>query len=193
MDESAILSVGGVNLVRRQLRKSDPELVTISALRTGVVTTILGAPGLQVGSRPIDPNHPLLQDVDLVELGDAVVAVWSAILEKLEDELQPDRRAKSVVSAPAVMAGLGVMANHAVPQPPRRHDAEAWSVEQVIDHLRGVTWDRIDVDGRSPWEGIAGKFTPSGAFSIGGPKEVGHTVAAALERPASEAGRQIRR
>ena len=38
-----------VNLRRRQLRRTDKEKLTISALRTGIVTTILGAPGLQVG------------------------------------------------------------------------------------------------------------------------------------------------
>jgi hypothetical protein len=50
MEESDVLRDGGVNLQRWQLRRSDPELMTISALRTGVVTTILGASGLQVGS-----------------------------------------------------------------------------------------------------------------------------------------------
>jgi DNA sulfur modification protein DndB len=193
MDESEILQAGGVNLVRRQLRGTDPELLTISALRTGIVTAILGAPGLQVGSRPIDPNHPLLQDVDLVAMGDAVVEVWSKILEQLKPELEPAKRARSVVSAPAVMAGLGVLANHAIPKPPRRQEVEPWSVEQVVDHLRGVNWGRIDAEGRSPWDGVAGKFTPKGAFSLGGPKEVGHTVAAALEHPSSDAGRQIRK
>jgi hypothetical protein len=45
---------------------------------------------------------------------------------------------------------------------------------------------------RSPWEGIAGKFTPSGSFSIAGPKEVGYAVAEALEDPESDGGRRIR-
>ena len=38
-------------------------------------------------------------------------------------------------------------------------------------------WERqfVDENGSlsSPWDGIAGKFTPGGRFSIGGPKEVG--------------------
>jgi hypothetical protein len=43
-----------------------------------------------------------------------------------------------------------------------------------------------------PWDGIAGKLTPAGKFSIGGPKEVGYAVAEALENVKSEAGKQVR-
>lgn len=201
MEESAVLQEGGVNLQRRQLRRSDKELVTISGLRTGIVTTILGASGLQIGSRPVDPTHPNLEGVDSERLGDAVVEVWTLMLEALEQELRPERRADSVVSAPAILAGLGVVAHHAVPQPPRKDGVPPWSVEEVVDHLRGVNWDRTvaaaphedgTVAKSSPWEGIAGKFTPAGSFSIGGPKEVGYAVADALENTENEAGRQIR-
>jgi DNA sulfur modification protein DndB len=202
MEESIVLREGGVNLQRRQLRRSDPELMTISGLRTGMVTTILGVSGLQVGSRPIEPTHPALEGTDPELLAEAVVEVWTAILEQLEPELRRERRRDSVVSAPAILAGLGVLAHHAVPQPPRREEASTWSVEQVIDRLRGVNWDRTVVSGHhedssviksSPWEGIAGKFTPAGSFSIGGPKEVGYAVADALENPDNEAGQRIRR
>jgi hypothetical protein len=66
-----------------------------------------------------------------------------------------------------------------------------------------VNWDRTyestvrrngleEHETRSPWDGIAGKFTPSGSFSIGGPKEVGYAVAEALEDPESDGGKQIR-
>jgi DNA sulfur modification protein DndB len=201
MEESSVLEGGTrVNLQRRQLRRSDPELVTISGLRTGIVTTILGAGGLQIGSRPIEPTHPALEDVDYVQLADAVVEVWTAILEELESELQPERRAQSVVSAPAILAGLGVLAHHAVPKPPRRDGVDSWSVGEVINHLGGVTWDRTvlssDNDGAtrktSPWEGIAGKFTPAGTFSIAGPKEVGYAVVDALENAHEDAGLRIR-
>jgi DNA-sulfur modification-associated len=97
--ESPVLREGGVNLQRRQLRRSDPELVTISGLRTGIVTTILGASGLQVGSRPIDPTQPTLVDTDWESVGDAVVEVWSSIFENLKTEFHRDRRGQSVVSA----------------------------------------------------------------------------------------------
>ena len=71
--------------------------MTISGLRTGIVTTILGTPGFQVGSKPIDPDD--LRGADERDLGDAVVDIWNALFEVLEGELSPDRRAESVVSA----------------------------------------------------------------------------------------------
>ncbi len=70
------------------------------------------------------------------------------------------------------------------------------SVEEVLERLDTVMWEReyVASDGttKSPWNGIAGKFTPAGRFSIGGPKEVGHTVAKALRDLSSPEGRQIR-
>lgn len=201
MDHSMVLGQGaGVNLMRRQLRRSDPELMTISGLRTGVVTTLLGAPGLQVGSRPVEVGQ-LPEGTSEDELSEAVVDVWTEILESLSQELHPERRPASVVSAPAILAGLGVLAHHATPRPPRRNDVDQWSIEQVIERLEDVDWDRTYEVGRDPdgsirlgsrWDGIAGKFTPSGSFSLGGPKEVGYAVADALENPESPGGRQIR-
>lgn len=200
MEHSLVLGHGvGVNLMRRQLRRTDPELLTISGLRTGIVTTILGPPGLQIGSRPIEAAQ-LPAATDEQPLTDAIVDVWTAILDSLEDDFKPERRPHSVVSSPAVLAGLGVLAHHAVPKPPRREGVAGWSVEQVVEHLDEVDWDRTYVAAQrvegpvyaSRWEGIAGKFTPSGTFSMGGPKEVGYAVAEALEDPESPGGKRIR-
>jgi DGQHR domain-containing protein len=194
MVESDVLGNGSrVNVQRRQLRRTDEELFTISALRSGVVTTIMGSPGLQIGSRPVPA---LADDVDIDQLESAVVDVWTGILELLEDELQPDRRPFSIVSAPAVIAAIGVVAHHAMPKPPRKDSVAGWSVEEVIEHLDGVNWDRAfvadDASVGSVWDGIAGKFTPSGRFAVGGPKEVGYAVAQALENEGSREGRLIR-
>lgn len=199
---------GRVQLRRRQLRKSDPEVLTISALRTGIVTTVLGTAGLQIGSRPIELPENVTEDT----LTDAVVEVWTSILEMIEEDLTPERRSASVVSAPAILAGVGAVAHHAIPAPPR--DATAvptWSVEQVLETLEDVNWDRGSgqpvttadgepvfedgepvIVGTFPWEGIAGKVTPTARFAVGGPKEVGYMVADALENPTSAAGRKIR-
>lgn len=183
---------GRVNMRRRQLRRKDDDLMTISGLRTAIVTTLLGEPGLQVGSRPM-----MFGDgIELERVEAAVVEVWSAILEELEDELDPERRPDVVVAAPAILAGLGVLAHHAVPAPPRREGTPAMSVDEILELLEGVVWDRqfTAEDGTvsSVWDGIAGKFTPAGRFSIGGPKEVGYAVAKALKDPDSAEGRQIR-
>jgi hypothetical protein len=51
----------------------------------------------------------------------------------------------------------------------------------------------VEIDDRSSvWTGIAGKFTPSRAFSIGGPNDVGLAVITALSDPSSSSGKAIR-
>lgn len=183
---------GRVNMRRRQLRRKDEELVTVSGLRTAIVTTLLGEPGLQIGSRPVQ----LPEDIELERVEAAVVEVWAAILEELEDELDPERRPDVVVSAPAILAGLGVLAHQAMPSPLRREGTVQLTVDEVLERLEGILWDRQfdapDGSPSSPWDGVAGKFTPGGRFSIGGPKEVGYTVAKALRDPEASEGRQIR-
>lgn len=187
IEESDVLR-DKVNMQRRQLRRTDTDLLTISALRTGVVTTILGTAGLQVGSRPI-PALP--SETNREEVESATVEVWTAIAEALEDELQPSRRPFSVVSAPSVLAGIGAVAHHTMPVPPRDEDMTSMSIEQVLDLLDGVVWDRGD-DQTSVWDGIAGKFSAAGSFAVGGPKEVGHMIAEALFEISSESGKRIR-
>lgn len=185
--ESSLVIKGRVHTNRRQLRRNDRELLTISALRTGVVTTLLGGAGLQVGSRPVE----LPSEVDTAAAERIVVAIWTNILDLLAPALAPDVRANSVAAAPAVLAGIGVVAHHCMPSPPRRSEVGHWTSAQLLETLRNVTWAR-QVEGQSPWEGIAGKTTPTGSFSIGGPKEVGYAVAQALEQSQSSAGQAIR-
>jgi DNA sulfur modification protein DndB len=188
-DNSEVLR-DAVNMRRRQLRKSDRELVTLSGLRTAIVTTILGPRGLQAGAKSI----VVPEGTNMDDVRDAVMDVWLPILEDLGESLAADNRAEMVTSAPAVLAGLGCLAHHAMPKPPRSYD-ESWSVEEVLERLEGIVWEReIEVAGNRvfPWEGVAGKLTPKGSFSIGGPKEVGYTVAKALEDPDSDEGKRIR-
>lgn len=181
-----------VNLRRRQLRRKDDDVLTISALRTGVLTTILGEAGLQTGARPVE----LPEGTQIEPLEHAVVEVWTSILEQLEEDLDPERRPDVVVSSPSILAGIGVLAHKAIPAPPRKDGELVWSIEEVLEHLDEVEWERAYEDGNgnphSVWDGVAGKFTPAGRFSIGGPKEVGHTVAKALKDRNSVEGRQIR-
>ena len=93
-----------MHLRRWQLRRDDPEIMTISALRTAIVTTVLGMLGLQVRARPTE----LPEDADAEALREAVVQVWTAIVDELDDELDPANRESNVVSSPAVLAGIGV-------------------------------------------------------------------------------------
>jgi len=190
--EASDIIRGRVNMNRRQLRRKDEDVLTISALRTAIVTTLLGDAGLQIGSRPVE----LPDGVAFEPLEARVVEVWTAILETLEEYLEPDRRDEVVVSSPSILAGIGVLAHQAIPQPPRRDGVPSMTIEEILERLDTVMWDReyVKPDGSkgSPWNGIAGKFTPAGRFSIGGPKEVGHAVAKALKETTSPEGAQIR-
>jgi hypothetical protein len=182
---------GNVEMAGRQLTASSTEVVTLSALRTGVVTTVLGTAGLRFGAKPVK----LPDGVDLASLRQPVFAAWDAILEELHGEFTPTRRPASVVSAPSILGGIGAVAHRTLPAPPRAAAVTPLDLSEVAAVLRDIRWDRkIEVNGqvRSPWESVAGKFSPRGAFSIGGPKEVGHAVAEAIEHPTSEGGRRIR-
>jgi hypothetical protein len=188
MEASEVLRDGGVNLRRRQLRKSDAAKVTISALRSGVVTTLLGAPGLQAGARPVE--LPMSMPFEVAR--DAVVDVWTAILDQYADEFEPENRQDLLISAPSILAGIGVVAHHTMPDGVRRDVVDEWTIEELLDKLEDVSWSKKDP---FPWENIAGKVNrekepPS--FSVGGPKEVGYAIADALEDDASDGGRRIR-
>ncbi len=195
-DESDVLR-GRVHLQRRQLRKSDPELMTISGLRQAVVCTILGEPGIQIGAKPITLNDA----ANIDEISDTVIAVWTPILEELEATLDPERRADVVVAAPAFLCGIGVIAHHAMPDIIRRSDVAAWTAEDVVEHLEGIIWEKELADGSSPWEGIGARKvkgerkdgTAYERWTLGGPKEVGYQVARALEEASSPDGQRVRR
>ena len=105
----------------------------------------------------------------------------------------PTRRPHSIVSSPAVLAGVGILAHRTLPSPPRKSDTPELTIDEVLDKLSDVTWERGNETEPSPWDGIAGKISAKGGFSVGGPKEVGYMVAAALIEPESEAGRRVRR
>ncbi|TWP49245.1 hypothetical protein FKR81_24315 [Lentzea tibetensis] len=175
----------------RQLGQNSTELVTISALRSAVVTTLIGRTGLGLGSKPIGEK---LQGIDESVLLKHVLDVWKPLLEMLIPEF--NRRNETVVSAPVIMAGLGVLAHQTLPNPPRSASTEQITSEDVQKLISQICWDRSarNEHGQpiSPWEGIAGKITPTGKFSIGGIKEYGHAVIEALADPDSEAGKRVR-
>ncbi len=53
--------------------------------------------------------------------------------------------------------------------------------QELLGKLCSVKWDKDQ-----QWEGIAGKFTPKGRFSLGGSKETAYAVYAALTDPPTE-------
>lgn len=178
---------------KRQLGARDPEQLTLSSLRQGVLTTLAGRPGIQVGTKP----YVLAEDVSLQAASAAVKATWIAILEIIRPYLSQEGRKETVLPAPAVMAGIGVVAHGNMPDGIRRPDVVGISREQLIELLESVCWSRkATLDDGSivfPWEGIAGKAnTTMQRFSVGGAKEYAYAVAEALEDPLSARGRSIR-
>jgi hypothetical protein len=190
-----------VSFTKRQLKKDSAELLTISNLRTAVVTTVLGMAGLGLGAKPVGDR---LDGVDLARLEQEVLGVWKPLLAELRPALE--RRDETVVGSPAVMSALGGLAHRTISSPPRREDVEPWEVDDVLALLRPVDWDRSrqlpNGEIVFPWAGIAGKVSSrvdqetgevvSRTFALGGPKENGYSVLDALLRPNSPTGLQIR-
>jgi len=167
-----------VNKVRRQLRGSDADVVTITSLRTACVTFAKGINGVQWGARPVPmegENLPLLEAAAI----DWFVAVTEAIGPALED------RENKLASAPAVLAALGAVGSPLAKmsdQGARRTEAR-----RLAATLQSVDWCRSIA-----WAGIAGKMSAKSVLSVGGAKENAYAVYSALADPAQTAYRLIR-
>ncbi len=160
---------GRVNKVRRQLRRTDPHVVTITALRTACVTFAKGMNGVQYGARPVPVEDALLSQIEKAAI-DWFMAVAQEIGPAIED------RETNLASAPAVLAAIG-----AVGSPLAKVDEEVVrraQANQLASTLRGVNWSR-----NAAWAGIAGKTSPKGVLSVGGAKENAYAVYSALTVP----------
>src|SRR5262249_6989003 len=82
----------------------------------------------------------------------------------------------NVAAAPAILAALGAVGHQVlhIADP----DTRRLKCRELANGLKAVNWMR-----GKPWEGIAGKFTPKGTFSLGGPKETAHAIFAASPIP----------
>lgn len=166
-----------VNKVRRQLRSTDIEVVTITTLRGACVTLAKGINGVQYGARPV-PIDDKLEAIEAAAL-DWFGAFTDAFGPALEN------RAQSLASSPTAMAAIGAIGN------PLIHIADPQDrklkARELLKSLAGVNWTRDKT-----WEGIAGKFTPKGSFSLGGSKETAYAVYAALTDPNSPGFARVR-
>ena len=155
-----------VNKVRRQLRGSDPQVVTITALRGACVTLAKGINGVQFGSRPVP-----IDDADLPAIQAAALDWFEAIAQAIGPAIE-DREHK-LASAPTVLAAIGAIGSPLV----KMTDAATRQAEakRLAAALKLVNWTRSQ-----SWAGIAGKVTPKGALSIGGAKETAYSVYSAL-------------
>jgi DNA sulfur modification protein DndB len=167
-----------VNKVRRQLRSSDTEVVTITTLRGACVTLAKGINGIQYGARPVPIPADLAEKVEraAIEWFTAVTEAYGPVLENRE---------KSLASSPTAMAALGAIGHPLINiSDPKEREVKTHG---LIYDLSAVNWSRDKT-----WEGIAGKFTPKGAFSLGGSKETAYAVYAALTDPTSPGYDRVR-
>jgi DNA sulfur modification protein DndB len=169
---------GRVNKVRRQLRGTDTEITTIAALRGACVTFAKGINGVQYGARPVP-----MEDADLNAIEARAIEWFEALTAALGPVFED--RENNVTASPAALAALGAVG---YPLSYMGNASERLAkCRELADGLKSVVWTRGKV-----WEGIAGKFTPKGTFTMGGPKETGHAIYAALTNPSSEAYGRIR-
>jgi hypothetical protein len=171
-----------VNSRKRQLAKNDQEWITLSAMRAMSITTLLGKSG-------IEHTSGVLEDSDLpagVTRDDALNEV-PTLMAVIIREFGAQFAARSAITAPAVLGGIGALA----------HRATSWSTEkpqltreQVIDVLAVVHWDRE----AKYWEGVAAKPTArsDGLSFAGGVKDSSYRVYEALANADSDLGRRIR-
>ena len=166
---------------KRQLTKTDPELITLSALRVLVITTIFGRPGLGLSSATVRVND-LPESVTAERIERRVVPLLSTLLA----QLYPQLAARSAASAPAVLAGLGIAT----------HQATGWATGGIpltegdlLDLLQSIRWER---EARY-WDGVAASANAAGVLNFGGgAKDSGGRVADAILYPDTESGRKIR-
>jgi DNA sulfur modification protein DndB len=169
---------GRVNKVRRQLRTADTDVVTITALRGACTTLAEGIAGVKYGTRPVHIPDALVDRI-LEAAAEWLTAVTDSIGPAMED------REHKLASAPSVLAAIGAMGHELLNL--EDSSARVRRCDILVSKLRTVDWRR-----GKHWEGIAGKFTPKGAFSVGGSKETAYAVYDALHDETSAGYAQVR-
>ncbi len=159
-----------VQQASRQVGRKAPQWVTLSALRTLVVTTLLGRSGLQYGAKPV----PTPEGVDFDTLRSEVADIVHAILQHFADKFAD--KEKNLIGSPAVMAGIGVTAQRAVSSLPHMQE-QPMTLDELLELLDDIRWEKD----AGFWDGVATRKTPKGVTTVAGPKEVGYAVSEAID------------
>jgi DNA sulfur modification protein DndB len=169
---------GRVNTVRRQLKSKDPEVVTITGLRGACVTFAEGIGGVKHGTRPVYVEKDRVPQVT-----DGAVEWFRSVTEVLGPAMEDRKR--TLAAAPPVLAAIGALGHELleIPDTARRKLER----ERLLEQLRLIDWNKA-----APWEGVAGKFTSRGTFSVGGTKETAYAVYRALSDRTDAAYKRIR-
>ncbi|WP_372343855.1 DNA sulfur modification protein DndB [Streptomyces sp. KL116D] len=165
---------------QRQLKSTDREWMTLSTLRSFVVTAIFGKPGFERTSGSI---NELPDGCEREQAEDAIADVLDLLFDEFAGHFAD--RTRNVIAAPAVFAALGAVAHRSMPWTSGEHR----TLDDLMLLLKDVQWQKDP----KFWDGTCGKFTSTGAFSLaGGVKDSGSRTAGALEDPTSPRGRWIR-
>lgn len=170
-----------VNASKRQVGKTDPEVVTLSALRALVITAVYGKSGL---SRSAETVHE--DELPMGATAGQVEQYVVPVLARLIAGHSAHFLSRSALTAPAVLAGLGIAVHHTAPWADPAHAMSGDALDRL---LGGICWER---EARY-WDGVAAKAGAAGRLNFsGGVKDSGGRVADALLYPGTEAGRRIR-
>jgi hypothetical protein len=171
-----------VQQASRQVGKKAPHWVTLSAIRTLAVTTLLGRSGLQYGAKPVS----LPENADYEAVHAEVAEIIHAILQRFASRFAD--KETNLIGAPAIMAGIGVAANRVVTTLPNTSSKPQLTLEQLLDSLGEIRWERD----AGFWDGIATRKTPKGVTTVAGSKEVGYAVSDAIDGSNSVTAAKIR-
>ncbi|GGQ44697.1 DNA sulfur modification protein DndB [Couchioplanes azureus] len=169
---------GRVDRQARQLTKKSAKVVTLQALRQMVINVAKGKSGIQYGARPAP-----LEDVDMPELT-TVAGEWiGAFFNTFEREIT--NREEFLAATGPVLAAVGAMGHDLLKTPDYTRGQR---MTTMLESLRAVDWAK-----GNHWDGIAGGYTLTGAFSVKGTKEVAYAVYNALTNVESGAYHRVRR
>ncbi|MFJ3617007.1 DNA sulfur modification protein DndB [Streptomyces iakyrus] len=170
-----------VNVSKRQVSASDREVVTLSALRALVVTTLYGRGGLQRSAESVHEDElPAAYRPEQVE-----ATVVPALAQLIARHAQAFT-SRSAITAPAVLALIGIAVHRTMPW---TDTASAFRTDDLFRLLGDIHWERA----AKYWDGVAAKSGTSGRLNFsGGVKDSGGRVAEAILYPATEAGRRVR-
>jgi hypothetical protein len=165
---------GKVNRQKRQLKSTDPDLLTISALRASVVCFMEGINGVQNQTKAVE-----LDGDKLARYRVASVAWFRSATTALDSALSQSERTKTFASSPSVWCAIGALGHDTLVEL-TGENFERFATQAAIEHaleaaakskLANVDWSRGD-----HWLAVGAKKGHSDNISLGGPKETGSLV-----------------
>jgi hypothetical protein len=168
----------------RQLGTKDREVLTYSAVRALVATTLGGRSWIKTPNRAYQPP----EGVTVADAERDALRVVEPVVEFLLPYLKPSRREEIALANSTFMAGVGTLCHRAMPiKYMAGEDRPPISVDDVIETVKAIDWKR------DRWEGIGTvRSEKSGKLGPMAPGHAGAAVAEAINERDSEPGRKVR-